>query len=278
MLQRSPTYVLPVPAKDARRSGGSRGSSARSGRYAVTRWKNIALQSALYRLSRRRPDLVRRVVRKANVAQLPPDYAVDTHFNPAYDPWDQRMCLVPDGDLFRAITDGRADVVTDRIATFTETGLRARVGERLDADVVVTATGLNLQVFGGAELSVDGERGRARRTMAYRAMMLSGVPNFAFTIGYTNASWTLKADLVAEYVVRLLERIRSTGARSVVPVRDASVEEVPLMDFDAGYVQRVVHTLPRQGTRAPWSLKQNYLHDARTIRRARLDDGVLHWS
>jgi cation diffusion facilitator CzcD-associated flavoprotein CzcO len=246
--------------------------------FVATRWKNIALQSALYRVSRSRPDLVRRFVRKTNVAQLPPGYAVDTHFKPTYDPWDQRMCLVPDGDLFRAISDGRADVVTGRIATFTETGLELESGERLEADVVVTATGLNLQVFGGAELSVDGERVEPSRTMAYRAMMLSGVPNFAFTIGYTNASWTLKADLVGEYVVRLLERLRSTGTRSVVPVRDPDVEEVPLMDFDAGYVQRVVHTLPRQGTRAPWSLRQNYLHDARTIRRARLDDGVLRWS
>jgi len=277
MLQRSPTYVLPVPARD-----GVKGRLTRlvgeDRSYVVTRWKNIALQAALYRASRRRPDLVRRFVRRVNVAQLPPGYAVDTHFNPAYDPWDQRMCLVPDGDLFRAISDGRADVVTDRIATFTETGVELESGQRIDADLVVSATGLSLQVFGGAELSVDGETVEPRDTMAYRAMMLSGVPNFAFTIGYTNASWTLKADLVSEYVVRLLTRMRETGARSVVPVRDPSVEEVPLMDFDAGYVQRVVHTLPRQGTVAPWSLRQSYLHDARTIRRARLDDGVLEWS
>ena len=277
MLQRSPTYVLPVPARDAVKGRLTR-LVGEDRSYVATRWKNIALQSALYRVSRRRPDLVRRFVRRTNVAQLPPGYAVDTHFRPTYDPWDQRMCLVPDGDLFRAINEGRADVVTGRIATFTETGLELESGERLEADVVVTATGLNLQVFGGAELRVDGERVEPSRTMAYRAMMLSGVPNFAFTIGYTNASWTLKADLVGEYVVRLLKRLRSTGTRSVVPVRDPDVEEVPLMDFDAGYVQRVVHTLPRQGTRAPWSLRQSYLHDARTIRRARLDDGVLRWS
>ncbi|HEU4337288.1 MAG TPA: NAD(P)/FAD-dependent oxidoreductase [Nocardioides sp.] len=277
MLQRSPTYVLPVPSKDAVKSRLTR-LVGEDRSFVVTRWKNIALQSALYRVSRRRPDLVRRLVRRTNVAQLPPGYAVDTHFNPTYDPWDQRMCLVPDGDLFRAISDGVADVVTGRIATFTETGLELESGERLEADVVVTATGLNLQVFGGAELSVDGERVEPSRTMAYRAMMLSGVPNFAFTIGYTNASWTLKADLVAEYVVRLLGRLQATGTRSVVPVRDPDVEDVPLMDFDAGYVKRVAHTLPRQGTRPPWSLKQNYLYDARTIRRARLDDGVLRWA
>jgi monooxygenase len=276
MLQRSPTYVLSVPGNDSVKARLTRlVGEERS--YALTRWKNIALQSALYRISRVRPGLVRTVVRKTNVAQLPPGYAVDTHFNPTYDPWDQRMCLVPDGDLFAAIKDGSASVVTDRIASFTETGIELVSGEHLDADIVVTATGLNLQIFGGAELSVDGEPVKPHETMAYRAMMLSGVPNFAFTIGYTNASWTLKADLVAEYVVRLLKRLRSTGTRSVVPVRDESVEEVPLIDFDSGYVQRLVHTLPRQGAVAPWALKQNYLYDAIKLRTAKLDDGVLEW-
>ncbi|MCF6378622.1 NAD(P)/FAD-dependent oxidoreductase [Nocardioides KLBMP 9356] len=276
MLQRSPTYILSVPGNDSVKARLTRlVGEERS--YSLTRWKNVALQSALYRISRARPDLVRKVVRKTNVAQLPPGYAVDTHFNPSYDPWDQRMCLVPDGDLFAAIKDGTASVVTDRIASFTETGIDLVSGEHLDADIVVTATGLNLQIFGGAELSVDGQPVKPHETMAYRAMMLSGVPNFAFTIGYTNASWTLKADLVAEYVVRLLKRLRSTGTRSVVPVRDDSVEEVPLMDFDAGYVQRLVHTLPRQGTVAPWALKQNYLYDAIKLRTAKLDDGVLDW-
>ncbi len=276
MLQRSPTYVISVPGNDSIK-GRLTQLIGESRSYSVTRWKNIALQSALYRISRRKPDLVRKVVRKTNVAQLPPGYEVDTHFNPTYDPWDQRMCLVPDGDLFTAITDGAASVVTDRIERFTETGLELESGAHLEADIVVTATGLNLQIFGGTELSVDGEPIKPHETMAYRAMMLSGVPNFAFTIGYTNASWTLKADLVAEYVVRLLKRMRSTGSRTVVPVRDESVAEVPLMDFDSGYVQRLVHTLPRQGTVAPWALKQNYLYDALAIRTAKLDDGVLRW-
>ncbi|RYB89429.1 NAD(P)/FAD-dependent oxidoreductase [Nocardioides glacieisoli] len=277
MLQRSPTYVVSVPGNDSIKGRLTR-MVGEERAYSVTRWKNIALQSALYRLSRARPELVRKVVRKANVAQLPPGYAVDTHFNPTYDPWDQRMCLVPDGDLFAAIKDGSASVVTDQVTGFTETGVELASGQHLDADVVVTATGLNLQVFGGTELVVDGQRVLPHETMAYRAMMLSGVPNFAFTIGYTNASWTLKADLVAEYVVRLLKRMRSTGNRRVVPVRDESVAEVPLMDFDAGYVQRLVHTLPRQGTVAPWALRQNYLYDAVKIRTAKLDDGVLDWS
>jgi cation diffusion facilitator CzcD-associated flavoprotein CzcO len=277
MLQRSPTYVLPVPGNDGLKRRLSELVGERRS-YSVTRWKNIALQAALFQVSRRRPGVVRRLVRRTNVALLPEGYDVDTHFNPTYDPWDQRMCLVPDGDLFRAIADGRADVVTDRIRTFTETGLELESGEHLDADIVITATGLNVQVFGGADLSVDGVPVAPHETIAYRAMMLSDVPNFAFTIGYTNASWTLKADLVAAYVVRVLARMRATGARTVVPVRDDSVEQVPLMDFDAGYIQRVAHTLPRQGTAAPWTLKQNYLYDALSLRTARLDDGVLRWS
>ncbi len=277
MLQRSPTYVLSMPARDgfatrARKVLGPRAS------YAVTRWKNVAMSTAFFQLSRRRPRAVRGFIRSMNVKLLPAGYDVDTHFKPTYDPWDQRLCLVPDGDLFGAISDGSASVVTDRIRTFTETGIELESGEVLDADVIVTATGLNVRIFGGAALSVDGVEIEPSKTMAYRAMMLSGVPNFAFTIGYTNASWTLKADLVSEYVVRLLAHLAARGARSVVPVRDESVAEVPLMDFQAGYIQRVVDTLPRQGTVAPWALKQNYLYDARALRRASLDDPVLRWS
>jgi cation diffusion facilitator CzcD-associated flavoprotein CzcO len=274
MLQRSPTYVLPLPAQDgfarrARRVLGDRLS------YPLVRAKNIGVATALFQLSRRRPGLVRRLIRAANVRLLPEGYAVDTHFKPTYDPWDQRLCLVPDGDLFKAIGDGSAEVVTDRIRTFTESGIELESGQVLEADVVVTATGLNVQVFGGASLSVDGVELEPSKTLAYRAMMLSGVPNFAFTIGYTNASWTLKADLVSEFVCRLLDHMGRTGARVVTPVRDESVEEVPLMDFEAGYIKRVVDSLPRQGTVEPWALKQNYVYDVRKIRRAPLDDGVL---
>ena len=276
MLQRSPTYILSLPARDpfatkARKVLGDKAS------YAVTRWKNIAVSTTMFQLSRRKPRMIRGFIRNENVKMLPDGYDVDTHFRPTYDPWDQRLCLVPDGDLFTAISDGSASVVTDRIRTFTETGLELESGEMLDADIIVTATGLNVRIFGGAALSVDGVAMEPGTTMAYRAMMLSGVPNFAFTIGYTNASWTLKADLVSEYVVRLLAHLESVGARSVVPVRDDAVAEVPLMDFQAGYIQRVVDTLPRQGTVAPWALKQNYLYDARSLRRASMDDGVLRY-
>ncbi len=274
MLQRSPTYVLPLAARD----GFARAARKVLGEqraYPLVRAKNVAVSTALYQLSRHRPAIVRGLVRKANVALLPRGYDVDTHFRPTYDPWDQRLCLVPDGDLFRAIADGSASVVTDTIRTFTETGVELDSGEHLDADVVVTATGLQLLLFGGAELRVDGEVVEPHETMAYRAMMLSGVPNFAFTIGYTNASWTLKADLVSEYVVRVLRRMRSDGSRTVVPTPDETVGRAPLMDFDAGYVRRAAHLLPQQGTEAPWRLKQNYAYDAVALRRSRLDDGVL---
>ena len=276
MLQRSPTYVLSRPGRDpvAKVLGRLPARLA----FPVVRWKNILQAVGFYQLARRRPDVVKRVIRSGVAAQLPPEVDVDTHFRPAYDPWDQRLCFVPDGDLFRAIRDGRASVVTDTIDTFTETGIRLASGEELEADLVVTATGLRLLPFGGIELSVDGEPVRLADTMAYKALMLSGVPNFAYTIGYTNASWTLKADLVSEYVVRLLRHLDERGARSVVPVRDPAVGERPFLDFRSGYVLRALDALPRQGDRAPWMLKQNYLTDVRTIRRDPLDDGVLRFA
>ena len=218
---------------------------------------------------------MRKLIRAENAKLLPVGYDVDTHFRPHYDPWDQRLCLVPDADLFEEISAGRAEVVTDTIERFTESGLRLGSGRELEADVVVTATGLNLKIFGGATLSVDGEQLNPPDLMAYRAMMLSGVPNFAFTIGYTNASWTLKADLVAEYVVRLLAHMEATGSRVVTPVADPDVKQEPLLDFDAGYVLRSLDQLPHQGDREPWKLRQNYLKDVRTIRKAPIDDGVL---
>lgn len=274
MLQRSPTYILSLPARDKFAKYARKFLGPKAG-YAVTRWKNIGVSTGIYQFSRRRPQMMRGVIRKANAKLLPGDYAVDTHFKPTYDPWDQRLCLVPDGDLFHSISAGKASVVTDRIARFVAKGVELESGEVLEADIVVTATGLNLKVFGGADLSVDGQRREPREAMAYRAMMLSDLPNFAFTIGYTNASWTLKADLVADFVVRLLAHMDTTGTSSVVPVRDPSQAEVPLMDFEAGYIKRVVETLPRQGTTEPWAMKQNYFYDRRAIQGADLDDGVL---
>ena len=215
------------------------------------------------------------LIRKGVAAQVPDSVDVDVHFKPRYDPWDQRLCFVPDGDLFRALRKGQASIVTDTIETFTPTGIRLASGQELEADVIVTATGLQLLAFGGLDLAVDGEPVDFSKTMAYKALMLSGVPNFVYTIGYTNASWTLKADLVSTYVVRLLKHMDRIGARSAVPVREPDVAEIPFMDFQSGYVLRSLDGLPKQGDRSPWRLRQNYLTDLRTIKRGDIDDGVL---
>jgi monooxygenase len=273
MLQRSPTYVLSRAGRDPLAKLLRRLPQRLS--YPAVRWVNILTAIGFYQLSRRRPGLVKRVIRSQTVRQLPEGMDVDEHFKPVYDPWDQRVCFVPDGDLFKALRRGTASVVTDTIETFTEHGLRLSSGRELEADLVVTATGLRLLPFGGIDLDVDGVPVELSRTMAYKALMLSGVPNFAYTIGYTNASWTLKADLVADYVCRLLRHLDERGATAVVPARDPSVGERPFLDFQAGYVLRDVDRLPKQGDRAPWLLKQNYVTDLRTIRRGEVDDGVL---
>ncbi|MCW2792815.1 MAG: dependent oxidoreductase [Nocardioides sp.] len=276
MLQRSPTYVLSMPARDPVAKKLARLPARLS--FPFIRWKSILVAMASYQLSRRRPDVLRGFIRKNTIRQLPEHIDVDVHFRPTYDPWDQRLCLVPDGDLFRALRDGTASVVTDTIETFTERGIRLTSGEELEADVIVTATGLSLKVFGGIDLTVDGAPIKVPETMAYKALMLSGVPNFAFTIGYTNASWTLKADLVAQYVCRLLAHLDEHGLRSAVPVPEEGMGEEPFMDFSSGYVLRALDSLPKQGDREPWKLRQNYLHDLRTIRREDIDDGVLRFA
>jgi cation diffusion facilitator CzcD-associated flavoprotein CzcO len=221
---------------------------------------------------------MKRLIRKGVTSQLPDGFDVDTHFKPAYNPWDQRLCLVPDGDLFASIRAGNVDVVTDHIDRFTAKGVLLTSGRELEADVIVTATGLNLLAFGGTDLVVDGEKVNLPDTMAYKGMMLSGVPNFAYVIGYTNASWTLKADLVSEYVCRLLVHMRERAYDVVVPERDPEVTEQPFMDFASGYVQRSLHELPKQGSRAPWRLRMNYLLDVWTIRRGALEDEALRFS
>ncbi|MFD0331590.1 hypothetical protein ACFQZC_34190 [Streptacidiphilus monticola] len=204
--------------------------------------------------------------------QLPKGYDVGTHFTPQYNPWDERLCVVPDGDLFRAIGSGRAQVVTDRIDRFTSTGIRLRSGAELEADVVVTATGLNLLAFGGIELTVDGREVRLNETVAYKGMMLSGVPNFAFTVGYTNASWTLKADLVAEYVCRLLRHLDENGYQVATPVEPASPVREPLIGLRSGYVRRSLDAFPTQGPTAPWRVHQNYPRDVQLMRKGPLED------
>lgn len=273
MLQRSPTYILSLPGRDPLATRLRRLPTRVS--YPIVRWKAILLAVATYQLAQRRPQLVKGAIRKLTAKQLPPGVDVDLHFKPAYNPWDQRLCFVPDGDLFKAMRAGQASVVTDHIDRFTETGIRLRSGEELEADLIVTATGLTLKAMGGVELVVDGAQVTMPETMTYKALMLSDVPNFVFTIGYTNASWTLKADLVADFVCRLLTFMDEHGVRRAVAPRDPSVGEQRLIDFSSGYILRALDELPRQGDREPWKLRQNYLKDVRSINRDRIDDGVL---
>jgi cation diffusion facilitator CzcD-associated flavoprotein CzcO len=277
MLQRSPSYVMSLPSRDVVADALRRWLGDERG-HALTRRKNIWRQRTLYRLCRRYPRAMRRLIRGLAQKQLP-GIDVDTHFNPAYDPWDQRLCAVPDGDLFRALRRGRAEIVTDRIETFTPAGLRLAGGRELEADVIVTATGLNLLVFGGMTLEVDGEPVSLPDTLAYKGMMGSGVPNFAFAIGYTNSSWTLKVDLVCEHLCRLLAHMDEHGHDAVVPVNDdPAMETRPLLDFEAGYVLRSLHELPKQGTHAPWHLAMDYREDVEHLRHGPVADPALRFS
>jgi monooxygenase len=278
MLQRSPSYVLSLPDRDPLGDLARRWLPTRAA-YAFVRWKNALMALGVFTFSRKRPALMKRMLRRATQRQLPPGYDVDTHFNPSYNPWDQRMCLVPEGDLFKAISSGGASVVTGAIDSFTETGVQLADGRRLDADIVITATGLNLLAFGGIELSVDGREVELAETVGYKGMMLSGVPNFAFAVGYTNASWTLKADLVSEYVCRLLGHMRSRGYDIVTPLApDPSQPTQPFLDLASGYVQRSVDNFPRQGTVTPWRLNQNYPRDVRLLRHGPIDDAGVAFS
>jgi monooxygenase len=272
MLQRSPSYITSLPSRDPVAERLQRWLPPKSA-YSITRWKNILLSTGVYKLSRAAPRLVRRLLRWRLERQLPKGFDTDTHFSPSYDPWDQRLCLVPDNDLFKALRGGRASVVTDTIDAFTEGGIALGSGRHLDADVIVTATGLNLLMMGGMDLTVDGRRIDPPETVAYKGMMLSGVPNFAFAVGYTNASWTLKVDLASDYVCRLLRHMDEHGYDRVVPREPGhDVERRPLIDLDSGYVSRSLHELPKQGARAPWQLHQNYVRDLRMFRRGELDD------
>jgi monooxygenase len=274
MLQRSPTYIISVPGEDAIANALRRWIGERRA-YAAVRWKNVTLQSFFYRLSRRRPRLMRNVIRRGVVKALGPDYDVDTHFKPRYNPWDQRVCLVPDSDLFTAISDGSAEIVTDQIKGFDEAGVELESGRRLDADVVITATGLKLKFLGGTAVSVDGEQPDLSQRFTYKGMMLSGIPNLVFTIGYTNASWTLKADLVAEYACRLLGHMEAEGYDICAPeVEDPALGAEPLLDFNSGYVLRSIAELPKQGSKEPWKLRQNYPIDLRSLRFGPVDDSM----
>ncbi|MFN2523042.1 MAG: flavin-containing monooxygenase [Mycobacteriales bacterium] len=265
MLQRSPTYIAARPAGD-RVANFVRNKLPAKQAYTVVRWKNLLLTMFSYQMSRRKPELMKGLVRKGLQKELPAGYDIDTHFSPPYDPWDQRFCIVPEGDLFRAIREEKASVVTASIDTFTQKGIRLADGTELEADIVVTATGLNMLVLGGLQFFVDGDEVKLPETVGYKGMMFSGLPNLAASIGYTNASWTLKCDLICAYVCRLLTHMDAHGYRQVTPMWDQpDLPEVPFIDLQSGYVLRSIKDFPKQGSHAPWRVHQNYLADRKML-------------
>lgn len=274
MLQRSPTYIVARPSQDGIANWLRRHLPAKSA-YGLTRWKNVLLGQYFYALARKHPGKAKERLVEMVRCELGPDYDVATHFTPSYDPWDQRLCLVPDADLFAAIRDGRADVVTDRIDRFTANGVRLQSGRELSADLVVSATGLEVQLMGGIPVTVDGAAVDWSERLTYKGMMFSGVPNFAIAFGYTNASWTLKADLTASYVTRLLNAMAKRGLRQVTPQPGATVEAQPFLDFTSGYVQRALALLPRQGNRKPWRVHQSYTRDLMALKFGGIDDEMV---
>jgi cation diffusion facilitator CzcD-associated flavoprotein CzcO len=278
MLQRSPTYVVSRPAQDqlAIKLRARLGDAIA---YHLIRWRNVLFGMYFFQLSRRQPERVKKLILGGVRMALGADYDVMTHFNPRYNPWDQRLCLVPDGDLFKSIREQRASVVTSEIDRFTAKGVRLKDGRELEADIIVTATGLVLQVLGGMEVSVDGRTVDFAKTLNYKGMMYSDVPNLASAFGYTNASWTLKCDLTCEYVCRLINYMDRHGYKQCMPHNvDPTVQEIPALDFTSGYVQRAIAKMPKQGSKRPWRLYQNYALDIVALRFGTVDDGVMKYS
>ena len=276
MLQRSPSYIVSRPAIDRVASWLRRCLPDKTA-YAASRWKNVLNAMFFYNLARKRPEFFKWMVARGVRKHLQTEYDA-RHFTPRYNPWDQRMCFVPDADLFNAMRDGRVSVVTDQIETFTENGLLLKSGQHLEADIIVTATGLNMKLFSGMQLVVDDKPVDLPKTLVYKGMMFSDVPNLAFAVGYTNASWTLKCDLTAEYVCRLLNHMDQHGYNVCTPrVNDPNIEDEPVIDFNSGYILRALPTLPRQGSKTPWRLHQNYVKDLSMMRHGRLDDGTMEF-
>ncbi|MBP6013831.1 MAG: NAD(P)/FAD-dependent oxidoreductase [Alphaproteobacteria bacterium] len=278
MLQRSPTYYVSRPEKD-KMANTLRKFLPASWAYMIPRWRNIVLQRFFFGLARKKPQQTAERLIKGVSDLLPKDYDVKTHFTPSYNPWDQRVCLVPDADMFNAISEGKASVVTDHIESFTAKGIKLKSGKELEADVIVTATGLHVQMLGGAQITVDGAPVDPGKSFAYKGMMLSNVPNLAFVFGYTNASWTLRADLVCEWVTRVLNKMDEKGT-PIVTARptDPNMKADPMLDFSSGYVQRALAVTPKQGPEAPWRQNQNYFTDLKEMRKAPIEDGVLQFA
>ena len=277
MLQRSPTYMVSRPAED-KAANWLRAHLPAMLAYQLIRWRNVLFGMYFFNKSRKSPKQVKHYLIEMLKKELPPDYDVKTHFTPHYNPWDQRLCLVPDSDFFQSIKDGKTSVVTDHIEAFTPTGIKLKSGKELDADIIVTATGLKLELLGGLQVTVDGEARNLSKSMSYKGMMYSDVPNLASCFGYTNASWTLKCDLTCEYITRLLNYMDRKGVQIAIPRRDASVEEAPWLDFSSRYVQRALEVLPRQGTKKPRKLYQNYALDLITLRYGKVDDGTMEFA
>lgn len=269
MLQRSPTYIVSRPAED-KFANWLRGKLPSKLAYGITRWRNVLFQQFFYRLARKQPAKTKQRLLDMVREELP-GHDIETHFTPRYNPWDQRICLVPDSDLFAALREGKASVVTDRIARFDASGIQLESGARIDADIVVTATGLELQLMSGVPFTVDGLPVNPSNALNYKGMMYSDIPNLASSFGYTNASWTLKADLTCTYVCRLLNAMRDRKLRQVTPRLAEPVEEAPFLDFTSGYVQRAIDRFPKQGTRAPWRVYQNYTLDVFALKFGSID-------
>lgn len=278
MLQRSPSYVMSLPRVDAMAETLGRFLPSKWA-YYLTRWKQIGMAMFILNLSRNKPEKVRQLLRQHVVDALGKGYPVDEHFKPSYQPFDQRVCFMPDGDLLKTLKSGKAEIVTDRIATFTRSGIKLQSGKEIEADIVVTATGLDLLPMSGLVPVVDGKPCPVNEALVYKGMMLSGVPNFAFVVGYTSVPWTLKADMVSHYVCRLLNHMDRKRYAQCAPLRSAADKgAVPLMDITSGYAQRAADRLPKQGARAPWKLHQNYLRDRFQLFGGRLNDGVMRFS
>jgi len=277
MLQRSPTYMVSLPGSDAVANTLRRFLPERVV-YTLTRLKNTLFGTFVYQMSQRRPELVKRLIKDRLRKELGPDFDVDRHFTPPYNPWDQRMCLVPDGDMLIALREKRASIVTDQIERFTPTGIKLKSGEHLDADIIVTATGLSLVSLGGISLMVDGKQAETSKSVTYKGTMLTGIPNLSFVFGYTNASWTLKADLLCAYVCRLLNYMDKHGYRQVTPhLNDPEVKDMPLLNLNSGYILRAMDQFPRQGSKLPWRLYQNYFFDTLMIRLGSIKDDALEF-
>jgi cation diffusion facilitator CzcD-associated flavoprotein CzcO len=277
MLQRSPTYVVSRPEQDALANFLRRHLPAMLA-YNLVRWRNILFGIYFFGLCKRSPERVKKWILDRVKGALGSDFDVGTHFTPRYNPWDQRMCLVPDGDLFESLKAGKAAVVTDEIDTFTESGIRLRSGRELDGDIIVTATGLNLVALGNIQISVDGRHIDPAATLNYKGTMYGGIPNLASTFGYTNASWTLKAELTCDYICRVLNHMEQKGYRVCVPQNDdATVKPEPWLNLSSGYIQRAADRLPKQGSKTPWKLHQNYVKDVFTLKFGSLDDGVIRF-